>query len=61
VRIELVCNRNTAYLSAFESVRNINFVPKSPFEGIGRSTIALVRESLMLEARESSTLLSIVN
>jgi hypothetical protein len=34
---------------------------KSPHSREGRSTVALVRESLMLEARGSSTRLSIEN
>jgi hypothetical protein len=41
-------------------MRNLNIVQNSPFKVNGSITVALVRESLMLETRGSSTLLSIV-
>jgi hypothetical protein len=40
---------------------NITFVQNHPKQVNGKSTVALVRESLMLEARGSSNLFSILN
>jgi hypothetical protein len=41
-RIELPINRNTAYLSSFPSVRNINFVKKiAPFKCIEEAQFLL--------------------
>jgi hypothetical protein len=40
---------------------NITFLQNHPIQEKGRSTVALVRESLMLEARGLSSLFSILN
>jgi hypothetical protein len=61
VRIELTLKRNIASLSGFYSVKNIIFVQNSSFQVNGRSTVSLVREQLMLQARGSGTLFNIVN
>jgi hypothetical protein len=37
VGIEFAVSRNTAYLSAFSWVRNMNFVPISPFQVSGET------------------------
>jgi hypothetical protein len=53
--------RNTTCLSGFESVKNIIFMQNRPFQVKVRSSVSLIREPLMLQVRESSTLFSIVN
>jgi hypothetical protein len=45
----------------FSWERNINFVQNLRIKVNGRKTAAFVRESLMLETRESSNLVNIVN
>jgi len=42
-------------------MRNITFVLNHRIQVKGRSTVALVREGLILQARGSCTLLSLVN
>jgi hypothetical protein len=54
MRVHLPVERNTAYPSVFLWVRNITFLQKSPIQVNGRSTVSLVREPLMLEARSCS-------
>jgi hypothetical protein len=53
--------RNTTYLSAYSSVRNINIVKKSSIQVRQRSRFSLVRKSSMLEAGESSILFPMEN
>jgi hypothetical protein len=45
----------------FSWVKTISFLQNQPIQIEGRSTVALVRESLMLEARGSISLFNIVN
>jgi hypothetical protein len=45
----------------FSWISNINFLLNLPIQVKGRSTAALVREALMLQARGSCSLLSMVN
>jgi hypothetical protein len=52
VRIELIFQRNTAYLSGlYLQCEEHYFVQNSHFQVNGRSTVCLVKEQLMLQAR----------
>jgi hypothetical protein len=59
--IELLMQGNTSYHSVFSWMMNITFVQTHPVRVNGRCSVASVRESLMFEAKGSSTLFSIVN
>jgi hypothetical protein len=62
VRIELIFQRNTAYLSGlYLQCEEHYFVQNSHFQVNGRSTVCLVKEQLMLQARGPRTLFGIVN
>jgi hypothetical protein len=62
VRIELIFQRNTAYLSGlYLQCEEHYFVQTSHIQVNGRSTVSLVKEQLMLQAREPRTLFAIVN
>jgi len=50
-----------SYLSVFSWISNITFLLNLPIQVNGRSTAALIRESLMFQARGNFTLLSMVN
>jgi hypothetical protein len=45
----------------FQWVRNVTFLQNHPIQVKGRCTVALVRESLMLEGKASSIVFTIVN
>jgi hypothetical protein len=62
VRIELIFQRNTAYLSGlYLQCEEHYFVQTSHFQVNGRSTVCLLKERLMLQARGPRTLFGIVN
>jgi hypothetical protein len=50
MRIELIFERNTAYLSGISNVSNITIVPNSSIQVKGTSTVSLVRKLPMLAA-----------
>jgi hypothetical protein len=58
MRNQLLIYRNTFYHSVFSWVRNVTFVPYNPIKVNARSTVSLAIQTLMIEARGSSTLFS---
>jgi hypothetical protein len=58
VKIQLACERNTAYFSGITNVRNMTFLQNSCIQEKGSSTVSLERKSSNLEVGESSTFFS---